>query len=142
MMKSFDSKSSTPSQNQYGIRKLKEAILILSSAFLVNSIPATAGSLNSILVNMQGSGWAYVQDEAAWEAENDSPAYSSAPDNTPAYETFEGTFTPTDANTALAIFSDDGCDVYINDEKVHSMKGQGQHLPDLSQSLHKIGLQV
>ena len=138
-MKFSDSKNNRLSQNQFGIRRLRNAILVLSSALLVSSIPASADSLDSILVDMQGSSYAYVRDEASWEAENDSPAYSSAPSNTPAYETFTGTFTPTDANAALAIFSDDGCDVYINDKPVHLMKDKGQHLPDLAQSLHKIG---
>lgn len=136
-MKFFDSKYPS-SQDKRDLRKLTNALLILASACLASSVPASAESLNSILVNMQGYSYSYVQDQAAWQAENDSPAYSSAPTDTPAYETFTGSFTPTDANIGLAIFSDDGCDVYIKGEKVHSMKGQGQHLPDLSQSLHKI----
>ena len=75
---------------------------------------------------------------AGWEAQNDGPLYPSAPPTVPQYETFEGAFTPEDANTKLAIFSDDGCDVYINGAKVFARLGQGQALPNLAQSLHKI----
>ena len=56
----------------------------------------------------------------------------------PAYENFEGNFTPASASTKLAIFSDDVCDVFVDGAKVYGGKGQGQALPNLAQSLHKI----
>lgn len=96
--------------------------------------------LSEVLVNMQGSSWSDVQDRAAWDGQNDGPLYPSAPENVPAYEVFEGDWTP-GANAALAVFSDDGVDLYIDGAKVHSRKGQGQALPNLSQSLHRVSYQ-
>ncbi|MBY0522742.1 MAG: hypothetical protein K2R98_05065 [Gemmataceae bacterium] len=49
---------------------------------------------------------------------------------------FEGYITPTSANSKLAIFSDDGCDVWIDGVLVLNNFGKGKHLPDLKQSLH------
>lgn len=75
---------------------------------------------------------------ATKQAKEDGPLYPSAPSTTPAYETFEGNFSPRNNTTRIAIFSDDGCDVYIDGENVHQGKGRGQALPNLTQSLHKI----
>lgn len=98
----------------------------------------TVRPLSDVLEDWQGYSWSDIQDIAAWEAQNDGPLYPSAPSSTPAYETFEGNFSPESENSKLAIFSDDGCDVFINGNKVHSRKGRGQALPNLSQSLYKI----
>lgn len=98
----------------------------------------TARPLSDVLEDWQGYSWNDIRDIAAWEAQNDGPLYPSAPANTPHYESFEGDFTPADSNTKLAIFSDDGCDVFIDGVKVHSAKGRGQALPNLAQSLYQI----
>lgn len=105
------------------------------------AVPAwaqTARPLSDVLENWESYSYAHIKDVAATEAANDGPHYPNAPTAVPAYENFEGNFTPAATSTKLAIFSDDGCDVYIEGTKVYSGKGQGQALPDLSQSLHKI----
>ncbi|MCL5104292.1 MAG: PA14 domain-containing protein [Armatimonadetes bacterium] len=64
--------------------------------------------------------------------------YSSAPSlippNPTVYATFEGYFIPDSSSTKVAIFSDDGVDVYINGTRVLNKKDIGQHLPNLTQS--------
>ncbi len=52
--------------------------------------------------------------------------------------TFEGDFTPTVDAPRLAVFSDDGVDVWIDGTRIHSCKGVGQHLPSLGESLHRL----
>lgn len=49
---------------------------------------------------------------------------------------FQGTYTPSDSDKHLAIFSDDGCLVMINGVVIHNRYEALQHLPNLSQSLH------
>ena len=115
------------------------AFVALAVCFWSSSSSAQAGRpLSDVLEDWQGYTWSDIQDTASWQAQNDGPLYPSAPSSTPAYETFEGSFTPSSADTKLAIFSDDGCDVYINGSKVFGAKGRGQALPNLSQSLAKI----
>lgn len=94
--------------------------------------------LDDVLEDWQGYDWDWIVDVAGWEAKNDGPLYPSAPPVVPQYETFEGDFAPQDADTKIAIFSDDGCDVYIDGVKVHAYLNQGQGLPNLAQSLRKI----
>ena len=121
------------------ISSLSALLLMLLLALGVLAPAAQASrSLGDVLENYEGYDWNYITNRAAWQAQNDGPLYPSAPPTVPQYETFEGSFTPQGANTKIAIFSDDGCDVYINGAKVHSKLGSGQGLPDLGQSLHKI----
>ena len=103
-----------------------------------SALAQNARPLEDILEDWQGYSWADIRDIASWEAQNDGPHYPSAPDSTPHYETFEGDFSPQDEDAALAIFSDDGCNVFVNGTKVHERKDVGQALPELSQSLHPI----
>lgn len=49
---------------------------------------------------------------------------------------FEGAIVVASGKTQLALFSDDGCDVWINGDLVLNNFAKGQHLPDLKQSLH------
>lgn len=123
-------------------RRFSMLLLCLLCGLMLSTAASaqTARPLSEVLVNMQGSSWSDVQDRAAWDGANDGPLYPSAPANVPAYEVFEGDWTP-GANAALAVFSDDGVDLYIDGAKVHSRKGQGQALPNLSQSLHRISYQ-
>ncbi|MBY0526606.1 MAG: hypothetical protein K2R98_24635 [Gemmataceae bacterium] len=56
---------------------------------------------------------------------------------------FEGHFTPRSNGSQFAIFSDDGCEVWVDGKRVLSNFAQGQHLPDLKQSFHElVGLQL
>jgi hypothetical protein len=49
---------------------------------------------------------------------------------------FQGTYTPSDSDKHLAIFSDDGCMVMVNGRVIHNRYEERQHLPNLPQSLH------
>jgi hypothetical protein len=60
----------------------------------------------------------------------------------PFYAAFQGSFIPAANGTRLAIFSDDGCNVYINGVLVHGALNRGQHLPALDQSLHPIAAEL
>jgi hypothetical protein len=51
---------------------------------------------------------------------------------------FDGTFLPASDKSALAVFSDDGCDVWIDDKLVMNNFKKGQHLPALNQSFHVV----
>jgi hypothetical protein len=52
--------------------------------------------------------------------------------------TFEGAFTPADAQTTLAVYSDDGCDVYIDGQRVLNRLNTGQALVRPDHSVHGI----
>lgn len=106
--------------------------LLTGIAALFATIPAWA---NPLPLDTRAD-WSSVVDAAHWQANNDRPIRLSAPTSTPEYVTYSGTWTPTQNMMRLAIFSDDGCDVWIDGQKVWSRKGQGQALPNLSQSLH------
>lgn len=56
---------------------------------------------------------------------------------------FEGCFIPASNDTKMVIFSDDGCDVFVNDEKILNASSfkRPQHLPDLKEksvSFHEL----
>lgn len=94
-----------------------------------------------------GSTWATVVADATAQSTPATPPGSSNPSSggTPIYHstqleetTLEGDFTADINTTELAIFSDDGSDVTIDGNKVWSAKDQGQALPDISNSLHKL----
>jgi hypothetical protein len=74
--------------------------------------------LSNVLLDLAGYDWSTVQSEAAWEALNDGPMYYNAPPAVIFHENFEGTFTPLAGSTdttRLAIFSDDGSNVFVDD---------------------------
>jgi hypothetical protein len=98
--------------------------------------PPPPVALTEILKDVRPYGWSDVRTRAAKAAENDAVRF---PSNKVEDVTFEGGF-EADATTRLAIFSDDGCAIYINDmtTPVFNRLGVGQHLPDLKQSLHRV----
>ena len=51
---------------------------------------------------------------------------------------FEGVFIPRSNSSKLAIFSDDGCNVWIDGKQVLFNYRKGQHLPNITQSLHPL----
>jgi hypothetical protein len=65
-----------------------------------------------------------------------APVYTNAKMNSRA--SFSGSFTPASKTTKLAIFSDDGCDVFVNGRRVDAHLKMGQHLPNLRESFHTI----
>lgn len=95
--------------------------------------PARASSLplGDIFSHMPGANWEAVRDAASAQTTS-APYYKS---NAIERRTYQGFFKASDATTKLAIFSDDGCDVYINGQRVHNRLKTGQSLPDLSKSL-------
>jgi len=97
-----------------------------------------ASPLDDVLHDMQGAPWQAVEMTAREQAASNGPRFRSAPSQVPFYKSFEGTFTPQDALTRLAIFSDDGCDVSIDGLKVHAQKDRPQNMTVQSQALHKL----
>lgn len=97
-----------------------------------------AQPLTAVLTDMPGAQWAAVRETAVDQASNDGPRFRSAPQLVPFHETFEGDYTPASANVRLAMFSDDGCDVYIDGVRKLAQKDLGQALPDVANSLKRI----
>ena len=102
------------------------------------SLRASAADLPLPLEAMPGRTLADVQDRAAESTAG--PVWGNAPDpkDLPVHQTFRGTVTADATMTKLAIFSDDGCDVYVDGTLVWSAKDKGQALPDLPNSLHEL----
>jgi RHS repeat-associated protein len=96
---------------------------------------ALADGLDVTFYNMGAATETQVRSDAS---NNLRTQFSSQPVSVPSYVNFEGYFTPDSSNTEVAIFSDDGVDLYVDDVRVLARKGQGQHLPDLSQSFRVI----
>ena len=93
---------------------------------------ATADQLSVILLDLGGADEAAARQEAELQAPY-APLFKSVGLET---ITFEGVFIPASNDTKLAVFSDDGVDVFVDDVKVHSRFEQPQHLPELEQSFH------
>lgn len=99
--------------------------------------------LSDVLDNREGAPWSAVRLVAKQQAEGTlGPKHRNIPAALPFYAAFEGTFIPANSNTRLAIFSDDGCNVYLDGLPVHSALSRGQHLPALDQSLHAIDVEL
>lgn len=108
--------------------------------------------LNRILLSLEKADEAEVRKVAALQATEKSmdpkgPKYGSSPveNNDPQKvvddKVFIGCFVPLTEKTKLAIFSDDGCDVWIDGVQILANFGKGQHLPDLKQSFHILNFQ-
>jgi len=104
--------------------------------------------LHRILLDLDDAPFSEVKRIAKLQAEmafnmDKGPLYKSSPamiNNNPNVLSdeviFEGRFHADSPNCRLAIFSDDGCDVWINGALILNNFKKGQHLPSLDQSLH------
>lgn len=90
--------------------------------------------IGDVFDNRPSATWSVIE-AAAKEQAASQPIIKS---NTVEGRGFEGYFKANAATSKLALLSDDGADVYIDGTKIHSAKGVGQHLPDLTKSLIKI----
>ena len=116
------------------------SLLSLSLFLLLGlSLRVSAADLPLPLEAMPGKTLADVKDRAAAES-TAGPVWGNAPDpkDLPVHQTFRGTVTADATMTKLAIFSDDGCDVYIDGMLVWSARDKPQALPDLPNSLHEL----
>ena len=92
--------------------------------------------LSDVLENMEGAPWSAVQLVAQQQsAIAFGPLYRNFPATVPYYAAFEGNFIPVSNNTRLAMFSDDGCDVYINGERIFNRLNRTQGLSNLPTAL-------
>ncbi len=122
------------------------ATSLLSAAARAQTAPAPDPSvpggdvrpLSQVLDNREGMPFSLVQLEARDQAASLGPKHRNIPAFLPYYVSFEGQFIPAANTTRLAIFSDDGADVYLDGVLVLKGLGLGQHLPNLQQSLHPI----
>lgn len=97
--------------------------------------------LMGVLENIEGLPLSAVRMVAAQQADaTHGPKYRNIPTQLPFYAAFDGSFTPTRDDTRLAIFSDDGCNVFLDGVRIVNNLGRGQHLPKLDESLHLIGI--
>ena len=116
------------------------SLLSLSLLLLFGlSLRASAADLPLPLETMPGQTLVDVKDRAAAES-TAGPVWGNAPSpaDLPVHQTFRGTVTADARMTKLAIFSDDGCDVYVDGTLVWSARDKGQALPDLPNSLHEL----
>jgi len=112
-----------------------------------SALSASTRPLSDIVLDLDDAPFSTVQRIAAKQAVmqfkmDKGPLYKSTPPmenkdpNRLSDEVFfEGVFVPASSNTKLALFSDDGCDVWINGTRILNNFKKGQHLPTLSQSL-------
>lgn len=125
----------------------------LFSAFMIGYLAACASaqtptpvSLNKVFIDMGKVDVDEVKIRAAQQA---NPKDGPVPKFRSTAETpnrkdrkpdkvFEGCFIAAKDDTKLAIFSDDGVDLYIDGELVHKKLTVGQHLPNLTQSFHVV----
>ncbi len=110
-----------------------------SLLLLLSSFPALAGNLPLPLETLPNKTFADVQAQAKAESTG-GPIWGNAPDPSllPVHQTFTGTVTADATMTRLAIFSDDGADVYVDGTLVWSSKDKPQALPDTASSLHDL----
>lgn len=114
------------------------ALYLLASTASPCHAYSVTGNL-PLQVEPSGASWDTVVADATAQSTGASsggtPIYHSTKLET---TTLEGDFTADSNTTSLAIFSDDGCDVTIDGNKIWSAKGKGQALPDLPSSLHAL----
>lgn len=130
---------------------MNRAALLAVALLAALPLPASAQAtipLERILIDLDGVPVSVAREIAAEQAKmqwkiDKGPNYKSAPQDTNGdpnkitdEKFFSGVFCPMSANTRLAIFSDDGCDVWIDGVLVLNNFKKGQHLPDLKQSFH------
>jgi len=130
-------------------------LLCLALLFLP-SLAAAQGKtkpLQRIVLNMRGADETAVRKEATRQTNPAVwPVFRSNPPKAPVFESFEGLFVPAADTTQLAIFSDDGCTITVDDVTPGKKKSpdirnpvlkklrEGQHLPALAQSFHVLQL--
>ena len=132
----------------FSIRPLALRVAVLIVALTAATSPAWAQTapnfgavrpLSDVLENMEGAPWSAVRLRAIQQSDTTlGPMHRNIPVSVPFYAAFEGTFIPLADDTRLAIFSDDGCSIYINGERIWNRLDRGQHLPQLDQSLHAL----
>jgi len=119
------------------VSQIAALYLLASTAYPCHAYSVT-GNL-PLQVEPSGASWDTVVADATAQSTGASsggtPIYHSTKLET---TTLEGDFTADSNTTSLAIFSDDGCDVAIDGNKIWSAKGKGQALPDLPSSLHAL----
>ena len=136
----------------FSIRPLALVVGVLTAGLIAATPPATLPALGQtapnfgtvrpladVLENMEGAPWSAVSLRASQQSDTTlGPVHRNIPVAVPFYAAFEGNFIPVADSTRLAIFSDDGCNVYIDGERIWNRLDHGQHLPALAQSLHKL----
>ena len=117
-------------------------ILMLTGCLIASAL----GNIDTIIDDVSGigdGGLAKARQRAKEYAEgNGNLLYpSTAKDD---FKLFTGTYTPPELPDekkgkyvyGIAIFSDDGCEVKVNNQTVHNRYNKGQALPNLSASCH------
>jgi hypothetical protein len=132
------------------VKKLVFWSLICLTLTSGNALGQPIQPLTEILLDLGGMTEAQARRIAALQAKEQwkmdkGPNYKSTPDHDNGDPNvlsddlqFEGYWIPSLNNSKMAVFSDDGCDVWINGQLVMNNFKKGQHLPDLRQSFHVV----
>jgi RHS repeat-associated protein len=105
--------------------------LVLAGCLLLPHAASALG-LDEIFMDMDTASYSDVRSEASNQTQPAvKPVYPNAPVSIPFYVTFDGYFVPASNDTKVAIFSDDGVDLYVDDIRVLNKKDVGQALPSL-----------
>lgn len=134
-------------------RMLMAALLLVFVATRVHDVRAFQGTdpldtadvpeypLSVIALNLgEADSTAALWVASQQAAPGGAPVYTNAKMNSRA--SFVGFFTPASKTTKLAIFSDDGCDVFINGRRVLARLKTGQHLPSLRESFNTLAFRA
>lgn len=93
--------------------------------------------LGRVFWNLPNADWEQVREKAEETASSSRPYYKSNRENSQPI-IFEGYFRPSSNTTRLAVHSDDGVTIQVDDTAVLSEMDKGQALPNIDQSLHEI----
>jgi RHS repeat-associated protein len=105
--------------------------LVLAGCLLLPHAASALG-LDEIFMDMDTASYSDVRSEASNQTQPAvKPVYPNAPVSIPFYVTFDGYFVPASNDTKVAVFSDDGVDLYVDDIRVLNKKDVGQALPSL-----------
>jgi N-acetylmuramoyl-L-alanine amidase len=129
---------------------IKNGILTLLLALTVTNAKANIETIIDLVNDPAANNLEIARTRAAEQAVGNGSTlgyHSTAVDD---FKTFSGTYTPPELPDnikgqyifKLAIFSDDGCNVTVDDKLVHSRYKKGQALPKLSQSFHPINVDL
>lgn len=119
---------------------MKKKFLLLLVLVCCFASTCYCGTLGDIFINAGRADKDHVLELAGFAGKSiiTGPKKISIPSSVPVYESYSGIFVPNSNKTSLAIFSDDGCKVYINNRCVLDKLNNIQELSELDNSFNEI----
>lgn len=106
---------------------------------LIFAPSSSAATLSGVFVDAGNASLAEVQALARRQFENPETDAPKFPSDRVQRVTFTGWFVPASNQTRLAVFSDDGVDIFIDGKRYLPWRlGRGQHLPKMTQSFRLV----